>query len=89
MWQGPWGRGHTAVVPLAVAPCRSLCSWSPAPGPVPAGDLFACAGCGSQWAPDQQWTPVQADGTVPAEVRTARQRSLSGARGAAAGTRGS
>ena len=76
------------MVPLAVAPCRALCSWSAVRGPVPAADLFACAGCGSQWAPDQQWTPVQADGTVPPEVLAVRRR-LSGGRADGAGSAGS
>ena len=52
---------------LVIAPCRALCSWSRVEA-----ELFACAGCGSQWAPDQAWTPRQADGTVPEDVRAAR-----------------
>lgn len=76
-------------MPLVVAPCRSLCSWSAVRGPVPTADLFACSGCGSQWAPDQEWTPVQADGAVPAEVLAVRRRGLSGGRGGGAGTSGS
>ena len=71
---------------LAVFPCRSLCSWSPGPAP-----LFSCAGCGSQWAPDQRWTPRQADGTVPAAVRAARgaQDGVSAGSAAGAGSAGS
>jgi hypothetical protein len=33
--------------------------------------LFACSGCGSQWAPGAGWTPIDADGTVPDAVRAA------------------
>jgi len=74
---------------LAVHPCRTLCSWSPGPA-----GLFSCAGCGSQWAPDQRWTPRQADGTVPPAVRAAREQEPTGApvsaeRADAAGSAGS
>lgn len=75
-------------MPLAVSPCRALCSWSAVRGPVAAADLFACSGCGSQWAPDQAWTPVQADGTVPPEVLAVRRR-VSGGRAGGAGSAGS
>ena len=76
-------------MPLDVAPCRSLCSWSRARGPVSTADLFACAGCGSQWAPDQQWTPVQADGTVPEQVLAVRRRALTAGSADGAGSAGS
>ena len=59
---------------LAVHPCRALCRWvrtRRAPH-----ELFACQGCGSQWRPGVAWTPVDADGRVPADVRRAA-RSLS------------
>ena len=75
-------------MPLAVSPCRALC-WSAVRGPVAAADLFACAGCGSQWAPDQPWTPVQADGTVPPEVHRGAPTGVSGGRAGAAGSAGS
>ena len=56
---------------LAIAPCRQLCDWlAVAPGYDVA--MLACAGCGSQWLPGQAWTPVQADGTVPAAVSALR-----------------
>ena len=68
-------------MPLAVSPCRTLCSWSGVrPG------LLQCAGCGSQWAPTERWTPRQADGTVPDAVRAAR---LSAATSDGAGSAGS
>ena len=53
--------------PLRISPCRSLCDWRP----TRTAPLFACAGCGSQWVPSEPWTPRQADGAVPAEVRAA------------------
>jgi hypothetical protein len=64
---------------LAVRPCQSLCRWVPARGRP--GGLFACQGCGSQWRPGLGWTPIDADGTVPPEVR----RALTDARSARAG----
>lgn len=56
---------------LAIAPCRQLCDWVTV---APAYDvtMLACAGCGSQWVPSQAWTPVQADGTMPAAVSALR-----------------
>ena len=69
---------------LAISPCRSLCDWAPA------GELFACGGCGSQWEPSQGWTPRQADGTVPPAVLAARAgRSASAERADGAGSAGS
>ncbi len=64
---------------LAVHPCRSLCRWvrtRRAPS-----ELFACQGCGSQWRPGEAWTPIDADGRIPAAVlraRTAHQRPARG-----------
>ena len=75
-----WQPGH---MDLEVFPCRSLCAWVPT-----RRSVFACRGCGSQWHPREPWTPIDADGTVPAEVRRARER-VTTARGAgAAGTGG-
>jgi hypothetical protein len=54
---------------LAVRPCQSLCRWVPVRGR--SDGRFACQGCGSQWRPGLGWTPIDADGTVPAEVRRA------------------
>lgn len=55
---------------LVVNPCRSLCEWRASRA---AAELFVCAGCGSQWEPGQGWTPMDADGVVPAAVRDARR----------------
>jgi hypothetical protein len=79
---------------LAVEPCQSLCSWGAAPyrlldrdGRV--SDVFACAGCGSEWVPGEAWTPVDADGVVPAVVVAARRRGATNGPGAdEAGTGG-
>ena len=71
---------------LVVQPCRSLCRWvltrrEPR-------ELFACQGCGSQWRPTEAWTPIDADGHVPAAVRRARARLTNDRRGGAAGSGG-
>jgi hypothetical protein len=55
-------------VELDVRPCRSLCRWVATRTDE---DLFACQGCGSQWRPGAGWTPIDADGHVPPEVRRA------------------
>ncbi len=71
---------------LAAHPCRSLCRWvltRQAPR-----ELFACQGCGSQWRPGEAWTPIDADGQVPAAVRRARERLTTARRGGAAGSGG-
>ena len=71
---------------LAVHPCRSVCRWvrtRRAPR-----ELFACQGCGSQWRPGEAWTPIDADGQVPAAVLRARARLTSGRRAGAAGSAG-
>lgn len=59
-------------VPLTISPCRSLCDWTRTPESYDGQRLFACRGCGSQWVRSQGWTPVQADGTVPALVSSER-----------------
>ncbi len=63
---------NTRHVPLVIAPCRSLCDWDAVPSPYDGQRLFACRGCGSQWDRSQVWTPMQADGTVPEQVRVER-----------------
>ena len=71
---------------LVAHPCRSLCRWvltRQAPR-----ELFACQGCGSQWRPGEAWTPIDADGQVPAAVRLARERLTTARRGGAAGSGG-
>jgi hypothetical protein len=73
------------VVPaLVVSPCRRLCDWAAVNGPLPrgSGQRFACAGCGSEWASGQGWTPRQADGSVPHGVAEQLRRSA-GAAGSA------
>lgn len=53
---------------LRIRSCRDLCEWRRTParrGDLP---LFACRGCGSQWAPGAGWTPADRDGRVPGEV---------------------
>ncbi len=59
---------------LAVHPCRNLCDWSP----TRRAELWACAGCGSQWETRQGWTPRQADGSWPAGLREVLDRSPRG-----------
>jgi hypothetical protein len=70
----PWQAGGVPVdPPLAVQPCRDLCSWRPATHArtceVRDGlPLFRCRGCGSEWVRTEGWTPADADGRVPAPV---------------------
>lgn len=59
--------------PLAVHPCRDLCTWRPATHArtceIRDGlPLFRCRGCGSEWIRTEGWTPADADGRVPAGV---------------------
>lgn len=54
---------------LTTAPCRSLCDWTRTPSPYPDLAMLACGGCGTQWVRTEGWTPRQADGTVPPDVR--------------------
>ena len=59
--------------PLEIAACRRLCAWQDS-GRLLAGEpLFGCSGCGSEWVPSQQWTPVDYTGEVPAPVAAARR----------------
>ncbi len=61
--------------PLEIAACRSLCQWDDTGERLDGERLFACQGCGSEWVPSQEWTPVDYTGAVPepvAEVRRAR-----------------
>ena len=55
-------------VPLRVAPCRDLCDWGPTRASDGVRRLFACTGCGSQWARGEPWSPRQADGSWPPGV---------------------
>ena len=72
---------------LVVHPCRSLCSWAATGTTHDGDDLFACAGCGSEWTRSEPWAPRQLDGTWPPGVREALASTGPGA--AAAGTAGS
>ena len=56
-------------VPLRVAPCRTLCDWGPTRAREGGRRLFACTGCGAQWASSEPWTPRQLDGSWPPGVR--------------------
>jgi hypothetical protein len=76
-----WHAGAVPDVPLAVHPCRALCTWRPARhaltsevrGPLP---LFRCRGCGSEWVRTEPWAPVDANGgRHPALVRELDARS--------------
>jgi ribosomal protein L37AE/L43A len=62
-----------AVPHLVVHACRSACRWSRTRRLRAGRSVFACAGCGSQWDAGQAWTPVDADGRVPADVRAERR----------------
>jgi hypothetical protein len=53
---------------LEIQPCRSVCTWSPTGGTLEQLPLVRCGGCGSEWVRSQAWTPIGADGIVPAEV---------------------
>ncbi len=55
-------------------PCQSRCSWHPTGEFRDALPLFGCSGCGSQWTPEQRWTPVNVDGKISPEVEAAKQR---------------
>ena len=59
---------------LAQNPCRARCAWLPQPRSRSALPVFHCSGCGSQWSRTQSWTPMDADGTVSAEVRAEAAR---------------
>jgi hypothetical protein len=56
-----------------VSACRRLCSWTGVEDTLDGEPLFACAGCGSEWVPSQQWTPIDWQGEVPQPVQEARR----------------
>jgi hypothetical protein len=83
---GETGRMTPLGEPIA-HPCRSLCRWRPSRARAGAGSgVFTCTGCGSQWMPGLAWTPIDADGTIPAKVLSAKRAATSGRSGAAADT---
>ena len=69
------GRRSLAGVPrpLEIAACRRLCSWGATGERLDGQPLFACGGCGSEWVPTEQWTPVDWTGEVPEPVQAARR----------------
>jgi hypothetical protein len=58
--------------PLEIAGCRSLCDWRDTGAQLDREPVFACSGCGSEWVPSEQWTPVDYTGVVPDAVVDAR-----------------
>ena len=64
---------------LAAWPCQSVCLWR-ATGEVWADGehtdlrVFACAACGSEWVRTEPWTPIDAQGEVPAAIVDERRR---------------
>jgi hypothetical protein len=59
--------------PLVIAACRSSCHWQATGDRLAGEQLFACAGCGSEWVPSEAWTPVDYTGVVPPPVAEARR----------------
>ena len=53
---------------LVISACQSACSWSDTGERLVGQRLFACAACGSEWVPSEQWTPVDWRGSVPDAV---------------------
>lgn len=68
-------------MPLNVSACRTLCDWRPTRTTYDNLPLFACAGCGAQWVRSEVWTPADADGTVPPEVKAERAAGAAGSAG--------
>ena len=59
---------------LAIHPCQSLCAWSATGEQRDDFNVFACAGCGSEWVAGEPWTPADHTGEVPAAVLQERRR---------------
>jgi hypothetical protein len=55
--------------PLVISACQTLCKWGKTGQNFEAEPLYACSGCGSEWVPSEAWTPIDADGLVPAEIQ--------------------
>ena len=49
---------------LAEHPCQARCAWTANGRYVDAAPVFSCAGCGSEWARTQAWTPIDANGFI-------------------------
>lgn len=67
--------------PLITTDCKGTCRWSRAQEngqPVELDDfpLFRCGSCGSEWTPQQSWTPREADGSVTDDIAATRQLGL-------------
>ena len=60
--------------PLQISACRQECSWSRTDEVITAEPVFACGGCGSEWVPSQEWTPIDCNGNVPQSVQRERSR---------------
>ena len=65
---------HSETRPLEVAACRSVCAWDATGVRLGDEELFACAGCGSEWVASEAWTPIDWTGVVPDPVQRARER---------------
>ena len=66
---------------LAANPCQLECAWSGTGRATAGRQVFACAGCGSEWTTAELWTPAEADGTVPDAVTSARSAAAAGSAG--------
>jgi hypothetical protein len=58
---------------LVISPCQNQCEWDVSDEILNHEQLFACSACGSEWIASEPWTPVDADGVVPALVQEARR----------------
>jgi hypothetical protein len=58
---------------LVISPCQNQCEWDVSDETPDDERLFACSTCGSEWVASEPWTPVDADGTVPAAVQEERR----------------
>jgi hypothetical protein len=59
--------------PLHVSACLRLCAWDATDEHLDGEPLFACSGCGSEWVPSQEWTPIDWQGEVPEAVQAVRR----------------
>jgi hypothetical protein len=59
---------------LAMHPCQSRCAWSATEEQRDGSNVFACAGCGSEWVASERWTPADHTGAVPPAVLQERRR---------------
>lgn len=60
-----------AMVEIVQRTCDEMCTWRPT-DEVRDGELiFHCLGCGSEWAPSEEWIPINHDGVVHPAVQAA------------------